>query len=110
MSPELHLTYRASRGEVIGGLFVAVFFAVIGCVAHWACFVNGPNNCHDVSILEKILAVAFIDGIFVFFVVFCIYATVYSHYYKLTFDENGITEHGIRSVKTIRISEITAIQ
>ena len=109
MPPELRMTHRASRGDVIGCLLSAVFFVAIGVMGHWVCIVENPVY-HDAPILKKILMLVFIDGCFLFFVLFCIYGAVYTYYHQLIFDENGISEHGIRSVKTIRISEITAIQ
>ena len=109
MPTELHTTQQSSRNEVIGCLMTALFFLVIGIVAHHACLADNPVY-HDASILKKLLMAVVIDGAFIFFALFCIYGAIYSYYHRLIFDENGITEYGIWLVKTIRISEMTAIQ
>ena len=109
MPPELHLTYRSSRSEVIGCLATIFFWVAIGTLGYFACIACNPVY-HDASMAEKILMVVFIEGTFVFFTLFSFYATIRSYYYRLIFDENGITENGIWRVKTIRISEITEIK
>jgi len=108
MPPELHLTHRASRGEVIACLLTTVLFVAVCAVVHWA-YAENPAY-HDAPILKKILMLTLLDGCLLFFVLCCIYGIIYIYHHRLIFDENGITEHGIRSVKTIRFPEITAIQ
>ena len=109
MPPELFLNRRYSRSEVIGCLVVVVFWIGIGSFFHWACLVTNPVYL-DAPIAKKISMVVFIDGIMFCFMLLSIFGTIHNYYYRLIFDENGITEHGIWSVKNIRISEITGIR
>ena len=109
MPPELHATYRRPLGEVIFCLVFTVIWLMIAPWCHAAVITDNPGY-YEASLPLKIFALIYIDGTLIFFALFGIYGTIHTYYYRLIFDENGITEKGIWLAKTIRVPEITMIK